>query len=191
MKVCEQRSMAESLLLPVLRGVAGKAADVLVQSVARMSGIDDDRRKLERHLVYVQSLLADAEAKSETNNDGFRYEALRREAPSGESMASKVPRCFTSKDRFVFRYTASRDLKNVLEKINKLVAEMSTIGLVERAEAPQVLSSRQTQDLWQRRRHGGSGAPVARPARSAGCAGAVSHRNGWFGQDDAGKDGVQ
>ncbi|RCV29668.1 hypothetical protein SETIT_6G030500v2 [Setaria italica] len=96
--------MAESLLLPVVRGVVGKAADALVQSITRMWGVDKDRLKLERHLVYVQSLLADAEAKSETNPavrmwmkelkaaayqadnvlDDFQYEALRREALSDQ-----------------------------------------------------------------------------------------------------------
>ncbi|TKW11595.1 hypothetical protein SEVIR_6G242150v4 [Setaria viridis] len=59
--------MAESLLLPMVSRVAGKAADVLVQSITRMWGVDDDRRKLERHLLAVQSLLADAEVKSENN----------------------------------------------------------------------------------------------------------------------------
>nr|XP_034600384.1 uncharacterized protein LOC117861031 isoform X3 [Setaria viridis] len=108
-KPCEQGNMAESLLLPVVRGVVGKAADALVQSITRVWGVDKDRLKLERHLEYVQSLLADAEAKSETNHavrtwmkelkaaayqaddvlDDFQYEALRREAMSDQSVASK------------------------------------------------------------------------------------------------------
>jgi len=114
--------MAESLVLAVVRGVVGKAADALVQGVTRMWGIDDDRLKLERHLAYVQSLLADAEAKSETNHavrtwmkaleaaayqagdvlDDFQYEALRREVMSGRSLASKVLSNFTSKNKLVF-----------------------------------------------------------------------------------------
>ena len=57
--------MAESLLLPVVRGVLGKAAGALVQSVTRMCGVDGDRRKLERQLLAVQCKLADAKAKSE------------------------------------------------------------------------------------------------------------------------------
>lgn len=36
--------MAESLLLPVVRGVIGKAADALVQSITRIWGVDNDRR---------------------------------------------------------------------------------------------------------------------------------------------------
>lgn len=76
---------------------------MLVQSVTRMWGVDGGRRKPERQLVYVQSLLADAEAKAETNDAvrawmkkslkavayqaddvlvDFQYEALRRQAPS-------------------------------------------------------------------------------------------------------------
>jgi len=141
--------MAESLLLPVVHGVVSKAADALVQSVTK-------RRRLEGHLVYVQSLLADAEAKSETNHavrtwmkelkaaayqaddvlDGFQYEALRREAESGQSTARKVLSKFTSKNRLVFRYKASRDLKKVLDKINKLMAEMNTFGLVVLKDVP-------------------------------------------------------
>uniref|UniRef100_K3YFZ1 Uncharacterized protein n=1 Tax=Setaria italica TaxID=4555 RepID=K3YFZ1_SETIT len=156
--------MAESLLLPVVRGVVGKAADALVQSITRMWGVDKDRLKLERHLLYVQSLLADAEAKSETNHavrtwmkelkaaayqaddvlDDFQYEALRREALSGQSMASKVLSNFTSKNRLVFRHKASRDLKNVLEKIDELVTEMTKFGLVALAEAPLQALPRQT-----------------------------------------------
>ena len=151
--------MAESLVLAVVRGVVGKAADALVQGVTRMWGIDDDRLKLERHLAYVQSLLADAEAKSETNHavrtwmkaleaaayqagdvlDDFQYEALRREVMSGRSLASKVLSNFTSKNKLVFRRKASRDLKNVLGKIDQLMAEMNSFGLLERAEVPKAL----------------------------------------------------
>ena len=156
--------MAESLLLPVVHGVVSKAADALVQSVTRMWGVDKERRRLEGHLVYVQSLLADAEAKSETNHavrtwmkelkaaayqaddvlDDFQYEALRREAESGQSTARKVLSKFTSKNRLVFRYKASRDLKKVLDKINKLVVEMNTFGLVVLKEAPTQALYRQT-----------------------------------------------
>ncbi|KAM0900472.1 hypothetical protein ACQ4PT_020607 [Festuca glaucescens] len=152
--------MAESLLLPVVRGVAGKAADVLVQTVTRMCGVDNDRCKLERQLLAVQCKLADAEMKSETNQyikrwmmdfrsvayeadnvlGDFQYEALRREAQNGESKASKVPSDFTSRNPFLFRLTMSRKLSNVLEKINKLVEEMNTFGLLENsAETPQAL----------------------------------------------------
>uniref|UniRef100_A0A453QCB3 Rx N-terminal domain-containing protein n=4 Tax=Aegilops tauschii subsp. strangulata TaxID=200361 RepID=A0A453QCB3_AEGTS len=53
--------MAESLLLPLVRGVAGKAADALVETVTRMCGLDDDRRTLERHLLAVECKLANAE----------------------------------------------------------------------------------------------------------------------------------
>ncbi|XP_022683071.1 disease resistance protein RGA2-like [Setaria italica] len=151
--------MAESLLLPMVSRVAGKAADVLVQSITRMWGVDDDRRKLERHLLAVQSLLADAEVKSENNPavrrwmkdlnvvayraddvlDDFQYEALHREAQSHRSMTSKVLSSFTLHNRLVFRHKASRDLKNVLDKIDELVMEMNKFGFMERAEVPHAL----------------------------------------------------
>jgi len=161
--------MAESLLLPMVRGVVGKATDTLVQSVTRMWGVDEDRHRLERHLEYVQSMLVDAEAKSETNHavwtwmkelkaaayqaddvlDNFQYEALRREAESGRSLARKVLSNFTSKNRLVFRYKASRDLKKVLDKINKLVVEMNMFGLVVLKEAPTQALYRQTHSALQ------------------------------------------
>ncbi|WVZ91846.1 hypothetical protein U9M48_037968 [Paspalum notatum var. saurae] len=126
--------MAESLLLPVVRGVVGKAADALVQRVARMCGVDDDRRKLERHLVYVQSLLADAEVKAETNGAVRAWiKALKTAAYQADDVL----------DNF-------KDLKNVLDKIDELVAEMRKFDLVVRAEAPlrlQVILHRQTHSV--------------------------------------------
>ncbi|KAF0898275.1 hypothetical protein E2562_007129 [Oryza meyeriana var. granulata] len=150
--------MAESLLLPIVRGVAGKAADALVQSVTRMCGVDGDRRKLERQLLAVQCMLADAEAKSETNSaikrwmkdlravaykaddvlDDLQYEALRRDAVCHGPMTGKVLSYFNLHSQLLFRLKLSRDLNNVLHNINKLVLEMKTFGLVERAEALQV-----------------------------------------------------
>jgi hypothetical protein len=160
--------MAETLLLPVVRGVLGKAADALVQKVTAMWGVDDDRRDLELKLLYVQSLLADAEAKAEAETeagravkgwmtelraaayqaddvlDDFQYEALRREAQSLRSTTSKVLDFFSSRNRLVFRHKASRDLKNVLGKIDKLVKDMKNFVLLQREpEAPQPLN-RQT-----------------------------------------------
>ncbi|EAZ43530.1 hypothetical protein OsJ_28147 [Oryza sativa Japonica Group] len=150
--------MAESLLLPVVRGVAGKAADALVQSVTRMCGIDGDRRKLERQLLAVQCKLADAEAKSETNPavkrwmkdlkavayeaddvlDDFEYEALRREVKIGDSTTRKVLGFFTPHSPLLFRVTMSRKLGDVLKKINELVEEMNKFGLMEHVEVPQL-----------------------------------------------------
>ncbi|XP_066324038.1 putative disease resistance protein RGA1 [Miscanthus floridulus] len=141
--------MAELLLLdPVVH----KAADALVQKVTRMWGVDGDRRDLElKRLLYVQSLLDDAEAKAEADTeagravkawmkelraavyqaddvlDDFQYEALRREALSRRSTTSKVLDYFTSRNPLVFRYKATRDLKKVLGKIHKLVEDVKKI----------------------------------------------------------------
>ncbi|CAO2200496.1 unnamed protein product [Urochloa humidicola] len=152
--------MADLLLLPVVTRVAGKAADVLVRSVTRMWGVEADRDKLERWLLAVQSMLADAEMKGETNLairrwmkelkavayqaedvlDDFQYEALRRESQAGKSKACKVLCYFKQKSPLLFRLKVSRELKNVLEKISCLVEEMNMFGLMERTEVvPQVL----------------------------------------------------
>uniref|UniRef100_A0ACD5UC96 Uncharacterized protein n=1 Tax=Avena sativa TaxID=4498 RepID=A0ACD5UC96_AVESA len=151
--------MAEALLLGVVRGVANKAADALVQSVTGMCGVEADRRKLERQLMAVQCKLADAEAKSKTNQyvkrwmqdlrtvayqaddvlDDFLYEALRRQIQIGDSKTRKVLSHFTSYSPLAFRHTMSRKLNNVLEKIDKLVEEMSKFGLESHAGSPRVL----------------------------------------------------
>ncbi|KAF7105709.1 hypothetical protein CFC21_106488 [Triticum aestivum] len=141
--------MAESLLLPLVRGVARKAADALVETVTRMCGLDDDRRMLERHLLAVQCKLANAEDRSETNDyvkswmkelksvayeaddvlDDFQYKALRRQSKIGKSTTRKVLSYITRHSPLLFRFEMSRKLKNVLKKINKLVKEMNTFGL--------------------------------------------------------------
>nr|UBY07411.1 NBS-LRR disease resistance protein [Dasypyrum villosum] len=141
--------MAESLLLPLVRGVAGKAADVLVETVTRMCGLDDDRRKFERQLLAVECKLANAEERSETNGyvkswmkelksvayqaddvlDDFQYEALRRQSRIGKSTTRKALNYITRHSPLLFRFGMSRKLKKVLTKINKLVKEMNTFGL--------------------------------------------------------------
>lgn len=152
--------MAASLLLPVVGRVAGKAADALVELVARMWGIDSERQKLERQLLAVQCLLVDAEAKGETNAaikrwmkdlgmvackaedvlDGFHYEALRRQAQAAESTPSKVIAYINiPSSPLWFRLRASWELRSVLQRISYLVKEMKTFGLVERTELQQVV----------------------------------------------------
>ncbi|KAF7106903.1 hypothetical protein CFC21_107605 [Triticum aestivum] len=141
--------MAESLLLPLVRGVAGKAADALIQTVTRMSGLDDDRETLERHLLAVKCKLADAEERSQSNAylrswmeklkavayeaddvlDDFQYEALRREAKIGKSTSGKVLGYITHCSPLLFRFAMSKKLKGVLNKIKELVEEMNMFGL--------------------------------------------------------------
>uniref|UniRef100_A0A0E0IFA7 NB-ARC domain-containing protein n=1 Tax=Oryza nivara TaxID=4536 RepID=A0A0E0IFA7_ORYNI len=95
---------------PVVRGVAGKAANALVQSVTRADDVLDD----------------------------FEYEALRREVKIGDSTTRKVLGYFTPHSPLLFRVTMSRKLGDVLKKINDLVEEMNKFGLMEHAEAPQL-----------------------------------------------------
>ncbi|XBI31709.1 hypothetical protein VPH35_055245 [Triticum aestivum] len=141
--------MAESLLLPLVRDVAGKAADALVETVTRMYGLDDDRQTLERHLLAVECKLANAEEMSEKNPyvkswmkelksvayqaddvlDDFQYEALHRQSRIGKSTTRKALSYITRHSPLLFRFEMSRKLKNVLKKINKLVEEMNKFGL--------------------------------------------------------------
>ncbi|XBI77128.1 hypothetical protein VPH35_070296 [Triticum aestivum] len=141
--------MAESLLLPLVRGVAGKAADALVETMTRMCGLDDDRRMLERYLLAVECKLANAEERSETNDyvktwmkelksvayeaddvlDDFQYEAQRRQSMIGKSTIRKVLGYMMHHSPLLFRFEMSKKLKNILEKINKLVEEMNKFGL--------------------------------------------------------------
>ncbi|CAD6264918.1 unnamed protein product [Miscanthus lutarioriparius] len=151
--------MADLLLLPVVTRVTGKATDELVQSITRMWGIDTDRGKLERLLLAVQCMLPDAEVKGETSPvvrrwmkelkgiayqaedvlDDLQYEALRREANEGEPMARKVSSYLTLHSPLLFRLTVSRNLSKVLKKLDDLVLEMHTLGLVERLVAQHAL----------------------------------------------------
>ncbi|KAK3124021.1 hypothetical protein QOZ80_8AG0639390 [Eleusine coracana subsp. coracana] len=124
-----------------------------------MWGIDSDREKLEDFLVYVSRMLAHAEVKAETDPavkrwmknlktvmyqaddvlDNFEYEALRREAQGARSMTSKVLSNFTRHNTLLFRLKMSRELKNVLDKIEGLVSDMNRFALVEHEVVPQVV----------------------------------------------------
>ncbi|KAM3206277.1 hypothetical protein ACQJBY_061762 [Aegilops geniculata] len=141
--------MAESLLFPLVRGVAGKASDALVETVTRMCGLDDNRQTLKRLLLAVECKLANAEEMSETNRyvkswmkelksvayqandvlDDFQYEALRRQSKIDKSTTHKALSYITRHSPLLFRFEMSRKLKNVLKKINKLVKEMKIFGL--------------------------------------------------------------
>lgn len=65
-------ALAGSLLIPWVEGLVAKAADALVQRITSMWGVEDYRSKLERQLLYVRSLLADAEEKAEANTEAGR-----------------------------------------------------------------------------------------------------------------------
>ncbi|XBI77110.1 hypothetical protein VPH35_070280 [Triticum aestivum] len=141
--------MAESLLLPLVRRVAGKAADALIETVTRMCGLDEDRRTLERQLLAIECKLADGEERSMTNGyvkswmkelksiaykaddvlDNFQYEALRRHSKNGRSTSRKVHGYITRRSPLLFRFEMSRKLKTILEKTNKLLEEMNKFGL--------------------------------------------------------------
>ncbi|KAJ1269466.1 hypothetical protein BS78_07G213900 [Paspalum vaginatum] len=149
--------MADSLLLPVVARVASKATDELVQSVACAWGVDAERDRLLRLLLLAQRVLPDAEAKGGTDPairrwmkelkpiayqaddvlDGLQYEACRRRDPT----ARKVPRYLTVHGPLLFQLTVRRNLSRVLQKLDGLVLEVQTLGLVERPRpaVPQAL----------------------------------------------------
>uniref|UniRef100_A0ACD5ZDH7 Uncharacterized protein n=1 Tax=Avena sativa TaxID=4498 RepID=A0ACD5ZDH7_AVESA len=140
--------MAESVLLAVVRGVAGKAANELVQTVTRVWSLDRDRETLQLHLLAIQRKLASAEEMSRTDDvvkawlkklkevadeaddvlEDFRYEALRGKAQMGESTTRRVISNII--ERPISLLEMSRKLKNVLHKINKLVEDMNKFSLV-------------------------------------------------------------
>ncbi|XBI05967.1 hypothetical protein VPH35_134041 [Triticum aestivum] len=157
--------MAESLLLPLVHGVAGKAANTLVETVTRMCGLDDDRQTLERQLLAVKCKLAAAEVRSETSGyvkrwmkdlksvayeaddvlDDFQYDALRCQSKIGKSSNRKVFSYITHRSPLLFRFEMSRKLKSVLKKISKLVKDMNTFGLESSEVVVKLLLDQQDQ----------------------------------------------
>nr|UBY07361.1 NBS-LRR disease resistance protein [Dasypyrum villosum] len=150
------------LLVPLLGSVAAKAGDALVRELLRAWGLDKARRKLERHLAAVQSILLDADTKSRTNPavhrwitdlktaayqaddvlDEFRYEALRRRATTQihrPSISRKVLSYFTTNSPIVFRLSMSRKMKDALEMIDELVREMNKFQFLQHVEAPNIV----------------------------------------------------
>ncbi|PVH37186.1 hypothetical protein PAHAL_6G266100 [Panicum hallii] len=88
-----------------------------------------------------------AAGKAEDVLDGFEYEALRREAQAGAGSNSTSRKVIgylnVLGSPLWFRLRASWELRGVLGRINGLVKEMNTFGLVERKE-PQQVAFRQT-----------------------------------------------
>ncbi|VAI70749.1 unnamed protein product [Triticum turgidum subsp. durum] len=141
--------MAETLLLPLVRGVAGKAVGTLVQTVTRMCGLDDNRETLERHLQVIECKLVNAEERSHTNGyikswmvklkavvykaddvlDDFEYEGLRRKVQIGDSTSRKMLGYVTRHSPLLFRFAMSRKLKGVLDQIRGLAEEMNRFSL--------------------------------------------------------------
>ncbi|XBI77629.1 hypothetical protein VPH35_070697 [Triticum aestivum] len=151
-----------SLLMPPLGRLAAKAAEALVADLLRAWGLDKACQKLERHLSAVQCVLLDAEAKSRTNPavrrwmtdlktatyqaddilDDFRYEALRQRAAvqfGRSSTARKVLNYFTVHNPVVFRLSMSRKMKDCLDVIDELVAEMNKFHFLQHIETPSTL----------------------------------------------------
>ncbi|KAM3205958.1 hypothetical protein ACQJBY_061570 [Aegilops geniculata] len=151
-----------SLLMPLLGRVAAKAGDALVAELLRAWGLDKARRKLERHLAAVQSILLDAHAKSRTDPavrewikdlktaayqadnvlDEFRYEALRRRADHqmrGRSIARKALSYFTVNSPVIFRLSMTRKMKDAFEMIDELVREMNNFHFLQHIEALSII----------------------------------------------------
>ncbi|XBI77130.1 hypothetical protein VPH35_070298 [Triticum aestivum] len=126
--------MAEPLILPLVRTVASKAADALIEAVTRMCGLNDDRRTLERQLLAVECKLVNAEERRETNHyvkswmkelqsvayeadnvlDDIQYETLRRQSKIGRFSTRKALGYIRSRSSLLFRFEISKKLKSVL-----------------------------------------------------------------------------
>ncbi|XP_037457080.1 putative disease resistance protein RGA3 [Triticum dicoccoides] len=154
-----------SLLMPLLGSLAAMAGDVLVTELLRAWGLGKSRRKLERHLAAVQSILLDAEAKSRTDPavrrwikdlktaayhaddvfDDFRYEALRRHAAKlrRRPTARKPLGYFTINSPVIFGVYMSWKMKGALQMIDELVVEMNNFHFLQHVE-PRIIVHLQT-----------------------------------------------
>ncbi|CAL5013170.1 unnamed protein product [Urochloa decumbens] len=139
----------EDLLWSALEPVMGSVKDTIVTSLTTMWGIDESRRKMELQLLSIQSVLADAKVRCESNPeirtwmnevrfaayradnilDLFRYLALRKQAQIDESTMRKI-RGKIVQNRSLDRVNLSMELNSVSDLINGLTKDMQRFNFL-------------------------------------------------------------
>uniref|UniRef100_A0A0D9XBP9 Uncharacterized protein n=1 Tax=Leersia perrieri TaxID=77586 RepID=A0A0D9XBP9_9ORYZ len=141
------------LVSPLLSFAVLKVGNALIEQFCRMYGMKDNREKLQRQLLALQAVIANAEQRGAHEPhvrawlkeltataykavdvlDEFQYEALHRNAVSQEpssSIKKVTKRIILQKNPILFRYKMSKKLKTILEKIDEIISEMKNFNFI-------------------------------------------------------------
>ncbi|XP_010905012.1 disease resistance protein RGA2-like [Elaeis guineensis] len=155
--------MAELLLSALIPIVKEKSVDYVLQQFGAMWGIKDDLEKLRRTLLRIQSVLRDAEERQVKEQavkswlavlkdaaydaddilDEFNYEVLWSKAKIQDDIGNKVRDFFSLHNPFLFRLIMGKNLKDIVERIDRIAAEGDQFGFRSTAQ-PHTESRTQT-----------------------------------------------
>ncbi|KAK7392889.1 hypothetical protein VNO78_21339 [Psophocarpus tetragonolobus] len=142
--------MAESILFSFAELLVGKLASCAVQQASLVWGVHDDLKDMKESIVLIKDLLLDAEQKKLQSNalsewlrqikqifsdaenivDDFECEAMQKHVVNTHgSFSRKVSRFFSSSNPLVYRLKMAHQIKDINEKLNKVVAKKNMLGL--------------------------------------------------------------
>nr|CAB3452124.1 unnamed protein product [Digitaria exilis] len=150
---------------PLLSMVKEKASSYLLDQYKVMEGMEDQHEVLKRKLPAILDVVTDAEEQAAKHREGakswleavrkvaykandvldeFKYEALRRKAKADGHYNMDVRKVVRSHNRFVFRHRMANKLRNILQEIDVLIAEMNTFRFQFKQQPPMPMQWRHT-----------------------------------------------
>ncbi|XP_058204529.1 putative disease resistance protein RGA4 isoform X1 [Rhododendron vialii] len=149
--------MAEVVLFNLAKEILLKLGSTALQQVGLAWGVKKELRKLENKISTIRNVLLSAEEEQMRNPavkgwlqrlklvfydaddllDEVATETLRRQMKTHKSMVREVCYFFTSSNTLAFHYVLGRNIKDIAERLDEIVAEMRDFKFVVKvAERP-------------------------------------------------------
>ncbi|XP_055961441.1 putative disease resistance protein RGA1 [Mercurialis annua] len=155
--------MAESLLLNLAESVLGKLGSLVLEEFFLVWRLESDLEQIKKLLKGITAVLLDAEQQQSQNHriqvwleelkdvlydiedvvDEFECEGLRRQVvKAARNTTRKIRRYLSSSNPLAFCFRMAYKLKNIRERVGKLVKLKSDFGLTEGVNDRQVISKK-------------------------------------------------
>ncbi|KAF7149247.1 hypothetical protein RHSIM_Rhsim03G0043200 [Rhododendron simsii] len=156
--------MAEVVLFNLAKEILLKLGSTAHQQVGLAWGVKKELRKLENKISTIRNVLLSAEEEQMRNPavkgwlqrlklvfydaddllDEVATETLRRQMKTHKSMVREVCYFFTSSNALAFHYVLGRNIKDISERLDEIVAEMRDFKFVVKvAERPIEIKTRE------------------------------------------------
>ncbi|KAJ1415632.1 Winged helix-like DNA-binding domain superfamily [Sesbania bispinosa] len=147
--------MAESVAFDVAHSLLGKLASYAYEEASRAYGVYDDLQRFKDTLSIVKGVLLDAGEKKDKKHglrewlrqiqnicydaedvlDGFEFQNKRNQVVKASgSTGMKVGHIFSSHNPLVFRIMMAHQIKDVTDRLDKVVADGNKFGLERRID---------------------------------------------------------
>ncbi|KAJ1430007.1 Winged helix-like DNA-binding domain superfamily [Sesbania bispinosa] len=155
--------MAESFAFDVAHSLLGKLTSYAYEEASRAYGVYDDLQRFKNTLSIVKGVLLDAGEKKDQKHglrewlrqiqnicydaedvlDGFEFQNKRNQvAKASGSTRMKVGHFFSSHNSLVFRTMMAHQIKDVTDRLDKVVADGNRFGLERRIDVDPRLGQR-------------------------------------------------